>query len=44
MKHFERRPSVAYIIWVGGRTRIQWNADLARRLHCREEEKKGLGP
>jgi hypothetical protein len=23
---------------------IQWNADLARRLQCREEEKKGLGP
>jgi flagellar motor component MotA len=23
---------------------IEWNADLARRLHCREEEKKGLGP
>jgi hypothetical protein len=23
---------------------IEWNADLARRLHCRDEEKKGLGP
>ena len=23
---------------------IQWNADLARRLQCREEEKKALGP
>jgi flagellar motor component MotA len=23
---------------------IQWNADLARRLRCREEEKKGLVP
>jgi flagellar motor component MotA len=23
---------------------IQWNADLARRLHCREEEKKALVP
>jgi hypothetical protein len=23
---------------------IQWNADLARRLHCREEETKRLGP
>lgn len=23
---------------------IQWNADLARRLTCRDEEKKGLGP
>jgi hypothetical protein len=23
---------------------IQWNADLARRLQCREEEKKSLGP
>lgn len=21
---------------------IEWNADLARRLHCRDEEKKGL--
>jgi flagellar motor component MotA len=23
---------------------IQWNADLARRLQCRDEEKKELGP
>ena len=23
---------------------IQWNADLARRLRCGEEEKKALGP
>jgi hypothetical protein len=23
---------------------IEWNADLARRLHCRDDEKKGLGP
>jgi flagellar motor component MotA len=23
---------------------IQWNADLARKLQCRDEEKKGLGP
>jgi len=23
---------------------IEWNADLARRLHCRDEEKKALGP
>jgi len=23
---------------------IQWSADLARRLQCREEEKKGLAP
>ncbi len=23
---------------------IQWNADLARKLSCRDEEKKGLGP
>jgi flagellar motor component MotA len=23
---------------------IQWNADLARRLRCRDEEKKALGP
>jgi hypothetical protein len=23
---------------------IQWSADLARRLQCRDEEKKGLGP
>ena len=23
---------------------IQWNADLARRLQCRDEEKKALGP
>jgi len=23
---------------------IQWNADLARRLQCRDEEKKDLGP
>ncbi len=23
---------------------IQWNADLARRLQCREEEKKSLSP
>jgi hypothetical protein len=22
---------------------IEWNADLARRLHCRDEEKKSLG-
>jgi hypothetical protein len=23
---------------------IQWNANLARKLQCRDEEKKGLGP
>jgi hypothetical protein len=23
---------------------IEWNIDLARRLHCRDEEKKALGP
>jgi Flagellar motor component len=23
---------------------IQWNADLVRRLQCRDDEKKGLGP
>ena len=23
---------------------IQWSADLARKLQCRDEEKKGLGP
>ncbi len=23
---------------------IEWNADLARRLQCRDEEKKALGP
>ena len=23
---------------------IQWSADLARMLHCREEERKGLTP
>ena len=23
---------------------IQWNADLAHKLQCREDEKKGLGP
>ena len=23
---------------------IQWNADLARKLQCRDEDKKGLGP
>ena len=23
---------------------IQWNADLARKLHCPDEEKKGLAP
>jgi len=23
---------------------IEWNADLARKLHCRDDEKKALGP
>jgi hypothetical protein len=28
----------------GGRGMIQWNADLARRLQCRDEDKKELAP
>jgi hypothetical protein len=34
---------MTYIRDVGG-AMIEWNADLARKLHCRDEEKKTLGP